>query len=246
MSQITQKGATAPLGLFQTSTDSSLETLLGARFELADGREVRLGQAASGTTVAEGKLYQSAALISNHTNIAVAAAAAVGATTVTVTLGATAATANQYAGGFMVVNDVNGEGQTLRIASHPAAGSAASLTLTLEDAVVTALTTSSEVCLIPCEGNAVVICPTASTNTAFGFGMYPIAASAYGLFLVRGVGSALADGTIAVGSPVSPSDNVAGAVEQTPYAANVVTLAVVGRAVNAGVDTEYRAIFATL
>jgi hypothetical protein len=78
MSRITQRGATGPIalqanGTFQTSTDSSLETLLGSRWDLSDGRVVALGQAASGTTVAEGKLYQNAALIAHHQNCDVTA-----------------------------------------------------------------------------------------------------------------------------------------------------------------------------
>lgn len=81
MSRISQRGATSPLalqanGVFQTSTDASIETLLGSRWDLSDGREVALGQPATGTTVAEGKLYQNAALIGDHQNIDVTAVTA--------------------------------------------------------------------------------------------------------------------------------------------------------------------------
>lgn len=242
MSRITQKGQGAPLSLFKTDTDTSLETLLGARFDLADGREVILVQAGSATTVAPGLLYQAPAIVANHQNIAVAAAAAAGATQITVTLGNTEATANQYAGGYVVVNDANGEGQTLRIASHPAAEASASLVVKLEDAVVVPLTTSSEVCLIANPANGIIINPTTPTGIPVGVGLYPIAASAYGFIVSKGITSLLnADANLTVGSAISPSNATAGAVEN-----GVISQGFVGRALQAGVDTEYRACFIDL
>lgn len=253
MSRITQRGATGPLalvanGAFQTSTDASLATLVGTRWDLSDGREVMLVKASSATTVAAGKLYQDAAIVANHQNLAVTAYRAYSANgnvpaRVTVTLGATAATANQYAGGYVVVNDNNGEGQTLRIASHPAADSAASLALTLEDAATVAITTASEVCLLPPHGKDIIINPTTPTGAVAGVGLYTIAASSYGFLVTKGLVSGLAQGAITVGTPISPSASVAGALAQTPYAGNVVTGAVVGYANQAGVDTEYRCVY---
>lgn len=248
MSRITQRGATGPLsiqanGTFQTSTDASLATLVGSRWDLSDGREVRLVSVASGTTVTPGLLYQSAALVANHQNIAVTAYQAYSANgnvppKVTVTLGATAATANQYAGGFLIVNDNAGEGQTLKIASHPAADSAASLVITLEDGPTTAITTASEVSLVPADGSAVIINPTTATGAIAGASLYNMAASTYGFLVTRGVTALLnADAAITIGSAVSPSNATAGAVEN-----GVIAQGFVGRAVYTGVDTEYRAV----
>lgn len=252
MSRITQKTAVGPLalvanGTFQTSTDSSLATLVGTRFDLADGREVMLVKAGA-TAIVPGKLYQDAALVANHQNIAVTAFTAYSnngnvPAKVTVTLGATAATANQYAGGFLVVNDANGEGQTLRIASHPAADASASLVVTLEDSPTTALTTSSEVCLIPAHGNGVILAPTTLTGALAGVSLYNIAASAYGFVVTKGLTSCLAQGAVVVGTPISQSASVSGAVAQTPYSTNLVTGTIIGYAAQAGVDTEYRTVF---
>jgi hypothetical protein len=246
MSRITQKGATGPLsivanGEFQTSTDTSLLTLVGTRWDLSDGREVMLVRA--GDAVAAGKLYQDAAIVPNHQNIAVTAYTAYSANgnvpaQVTVTLGATAATANQYAGGFLVVNDNNGEGQTLRIASHPAANSGASLVVTLEEEATVAITTASEVCLIPPHGKDVIIMPTTYTGAVAGVGLYAITAASYGFLTTKGLTSCLADGAIAVGASLSPSNAVAGAVE-----VGVLAQGIIGNANQAGVDTEYRSIF---
>lgn len=247
MSRITQKGATGPLalvanGAFQTSTDSSLETLVGTRWDLSDGREVMLIQAGA-VALTSGKHLQDAAIIADHVNIAVTAFQAYSANgnvpaKVTVTLGATAVTANQYAGGFVVVNDATGEGQTLRIASHPAADASGSLAITLEDGPATALTTSSEVSLIPAHGNGVVIFPTTATNCSAGVSLYPVAASAYGFSVTKGITSVLNDGTPAAGAAVGPSNAVAGALETA-----VLAQGLVGNAVQTFVDTEYRAAF---
>ncbi len=249
MSRITQKGATAPVslvsnGTFQTSADASLASLVGTRWDLSDGREVILASVATGTTVASGKLYQDPAQITTHQNLAVTAFTAYSANgnvpaKVTCTLGATnAVTANQYAGGFLLVNDATGEGQMLRIASHPAAAADASLVVTLEDGPNTALTTSSEVSLIPPHGKGVIITPTAVTGAVVGVALCPVAATEYGFFVSKGLTNCLGDGTITVGSAVSPSNAVAGAVEN-----GVIAQGFVGNAVQTGVDTEYRGIF---
>lgn len=251
MSRITQKGATGGLslvanGAFQTSTDTSLDTLVGTRWDLSDGREVML-VSAGGTALDAGKLMQDAAIVANHQNIAVSAYQAYSANgnvpaTITVTLGATAATANQYRGGFVVVNDGTGEGQTLRIASHPAADASASLVLTLEEGATTApVAAASEVCLIPAHGADVVVNPTTVTGAQVGVTLYPIAASAYGFVVTKGVTSCLAQGAIGVGLGISPSGSVAGAV-----AVAAATTSRLGFASQAGVDTEYRAVYVNL
>ena len=248
MSRITQKGATGGLaivanGAFQTSTDASNKTLVGTRWDLSDGREAMLVRAGA-VDVAPGKLYQDAAIVANHQNLTVTAYTAYSANgnvpaSVAVTLGATAATANQYAGGFVMVNSSTGAGQTLRIASHPAAGSGAGLVLTLEDgASSTAITTSSKVCLLPAHGADVIVYPTTDTGAVVGVGLYTITAATYGFVISKGLVACLADGAIAVGSSISPSGVVAGAVKT-----GVLADGIIGNANQAGVDTEYRSIF---
>lgn len=250
MSRITQRGATGPValvanGTFQTSTDASLETLVGTRFDTSDGRELILVQAGA-SAVVPGKLYQDAAMVANHVNMAVTAYTAYSnngnvPAKVTVTLGATAVTANQYAGGFLIVNDNAGEGQTLRIASHPAADASASLVVTLEDGPTTAITTASEATLVPAHGNGVIVFPTTATGAVCGVSLYDIAASAYGFLVTKGITNCLNDGALTIGSAVSPSNAVAGAVEN-----GVIAQGFVGQAVYTGVDTEYRPIYVNL
>lgn len=249
MSSITQRTAVGPLalvanGLFQTSTDANLATLVGTRFDTSDGREVTLVKNGA-VALVSGVLTQDAAIVPNHQNIAVAAYQAYSANgnvpaKVTVTLGATAATANQYAGGFVVVNDANGEGQTLRIASHPAADASATLAITLEDGANTALTTSSEVCLLPAHGKDVIVQPTTVTGAQVGVTLCPIAASAYGFVVSRGIVSCLAGGAIGVGLGISIG-TAAGSVSVA-----AATTARLGFAAQAGVDTEYRAVYVNI
>lgn len=264
MSRLTQKGATGVLSLFQTISEtvatapfSYSSTFAGERFDAADGREFVLVQPSTATTVAAGKHYQSPAIIANHQHLVVTANTAASTVTglpatTTVTLGGTAVTVNQYAGGYGIVYDGTGAGQTLKIASHPAqASTTGNVVITWEDAPVTALDTTSVINLIPNPYTNVIIGPTTATGQTVGVGLYPIAAStstvnSFGLIQTKGTVAGLAQGTITVGTPVSISGSVAGAFAQTPYAGNVVTGSILGYAVQAGVDTKYSAIYLDL
>lgn len=243
MSRITQRGATAPFGLFINDTEAQDVTYTGQKFDLADGREVTLVSAGV-SNIVSGVLVQGSAIVANHQNLAVVSAVTAGPTanSITVTLAGTAATANEYAGGYAVINAGPGIGQTLQIASHPAqTNTTGNLVLTLADAVQVSLTTSSKVCLIPNIYAGVIINPTSPTNTPVGVTLYPLTAGSYGYVVSKGVTSLLADGSISVGSAVSPSNGTAGAVE-----AGVIGQGFVGRALQAGVTTESRAIYVDL
>ena len=214
---------------------------LGTLGETPDGRRFRYCEA-GGTALVAGTLQQQVAIVANHQNIAVAAAAAIGAETVTVTLGATLASVNQYAEGFMVVNDQAGEGFTYKIKGHPAAASAGSLTLTLDDSIRVALTTSSEVCLIANPYKDIVQHPTTPTGVAVGVPLFAMAIDNFGWIQTHGVVSCLSDAAPgSVGAALSPSNATAGALES-----GVIGQGVVGQALQTAVDTEYRAVFLTI
>jgi hypothetical protein len=166
-----------------------------------------------GVAVTAGKLLQTSAAVPNHRDVAVQAAAAAGVTTITVTLGATAATANQYKDGYIHINDDAGQGQFMRIKSNPAADASATLTLTLYDKVVTALTTSSKADLIGALFNDVVVAPTAETGALVGVTAMDMTADYYGWVQVSGPCSVLTSGTLVLGHPAVRSDTLAGAVE---------------------------------
>lgn len=224
----------APSSIF--SSVATAETTVGARAKTQDGRIFRYCQA-GGTALVQGKLQQASAQIANHQNLAPTASAAIGATQVTVTLGATAATAAQYAGGLLVVTVTPGEGYTYRISSNPAANSGASLTVTIEDPLLVALTTSSRIDLIANEYMGAIINPTTASSRPIGVAVYPIAANQFGWLQTGGPCSALAEGAITVGTALVASTTTAGAVK-----ALTGVVAPIGQAITDISTTEYGAV----
>ena len=262
MSQITQRGATGPLaifagGAFQTTTDTNILTLVGTRWDLEDGREVILVSNGTATATVAGDLYQDAAVVPNHqglTTTAFTAWSANGNTPaqITVTLGNTAATANQYQGGFLYVQSGVGIGQTLLIASHPAAVGSASLVITLEDNPTVALTTASVVSLWPAHGYGVIINPTTPTNAPCGIALYAIPVSTatvtyYGFLLAKGLTAALSDSTApAVGHAIASSTTTAGTIGAVAYTGSVVTGTVIGNTVYAATSAAANMVYLNL
>lgn len=224
-----------------TRTESSTkQEQLGARAFTDDGREwvyVKNGAVA----LAPGKLVVNADEVANHVNQSVAAAAAVGDLRVQVTLGATAATENQYQDGFLTINDAAGEGISYRIAGHGAADASADLWIDLDEPVKVALTTSSEASLhSPHSG--VIVSVADQADFALGVPNIAITAAYYGWLQTRGHCAVLADEIIAKGAAVTTGSSVVGAVEAVDAAGE----AQIGIAEQATVDTEYRPIFLTL
>lgn len=222
-------------------TNSIADHQIGRKWVTEEGDVFRYAKAGA-SNITAGKLQLSPAPKTNHHNVAVAAAAAIGAKTVTVTLGATAAVANEYAGGFIVFSDVAPEGTRYRITGHPAAESAATLELTLQRPLVEAVTTSSEASLVHNTWNAVVE-GTVTTRSAAGVPLVDVTAGEFCWLLTRGVTGVLADSAIDLGASVVAGSSTAGALDaQSDTAATAVDQVVVGKAIVAGVDTEYRPV----
>jgi len=160
---------------------------------------------AGGSAIAIGLGCTSAAPIANHTNIAASVAVAIGGNIVTPTAGATATTADQYADGWLHVNDADGEGQTRRIASNTAADASGTPAFTLKDALTIALTTSSEVSVVPHPYKSVIVAATTATADVVGVTVCPLTATYYGWLASYGPASVLVDGsdTVVIGVPVS-------------------------------------------
>lgn len=209
---------------------------LGVRAVTGDGREFRF-ITAGGVTLIPGTLLQASAQIANHQNLAPTAVAAIGATSVTVTLGATAATVNQYSGGWALITVTPGQGYMYQISSHPAAALSTTLTLTLTDALIVALSTASRVDLIANPYNGVIINPTAASSCPVGAAVFGITNAYYGWIQTKGVTNLLADGAVTVGTSLVASNATAGAVE-----AGTGVQALVGTAVTDISTTEYGAV----
>lgn len=199
-----------------TSTTEDYGLTIGTRMVLPDGRVFRYafsnGAAGAGTTV------QSSIAIANHDNNEdVAAAAAVGATSVSLTLGATLATADQYANGYLAMTTAAGEGHLYRIRTHAAVASDGTGTFYLEDgdSIREALTTSSKFGLVANPYMHVIPAP-AGAQTARCVGVCPAEVADNSYFWVQTWGEALClvNGTLVIFTPVRVSDDTtAGSVE---------------------------------
>lgn len=244
MSDLTSRGQAAgqPLYTSQAYANNNPPHKLGEEFVNGSGR-FRFCKAGASNLVA-GNWIQSPAQVANHQNIAPTATFAIGATAVTVTLGATAATANQYAGGQIVVTITPGLGQAINISGHPAADSGATLSLTLEEPLRVALSTTTRVDLVPNQYNGVIQSPvTTLTGTAVGVATYIITAAEYGWLQVGGLAGALIAGTPAVGSALVLPGTAAGAAVTDPANAAV---PIVGFVASTGGDGECNGVMVTL
>ena len=184
-------------------TNTTKKRALGTILELPDGREFKYALN-GGSAISSGKLASSAAMIGNHDMDLTTAAASVGDTSITVTLGATAATKDQYADGYIYTNDGTGQGQVYRIASNPAADGSATLAVTLasNDPVSVALDSTTESGLAVNPYSGIVVSPTSVTNRTLGVTATDIAANAYGFVQTKGLASVLVSGTVVAGEPL--------------------------------------------
>jgi len=237
-SQVESRMAPIPQGIYEESS-----TALGniGTVRRVGGRTFVYSKA-GGTALAIGKLAVQPTPTANHQNVVAAAAVAVGAKSITVTLGATAATLNQYEDGFLVVSDATGEGTAYKIRSNPAADASASLALSLYDAVHTALDTTTECCLIPNPYNGTVISVTDQADVPAGVPIIGITASYYFWLQTGGICPVLADENVTQGLLLTIGTSVAGAVEGQDAAGEPI----IGSAYIALVDTEYRPAYLTI
>lgn len=215
---------------------------LGARIQLGE-RVFYYACNSTAAALAAGKLCQSPAPVALHKNISVAENTAVGAERIKVTLGASAATANMYAGGWLHFNDETPEGVAYKIKGHAAIDSEGTGYIDLYDPLQAAATTSSQVTLTKNRFKDVIVCPTTLTAPSAGVPLIAIPQSTSSLIYffwlqTWGPCAVLTHGTLHTGLTVSASGTVAGAVDEI----SAVTLAAIGicRVVNA--DTEYSLI----
>lgn len=217
---------------------------LGTSFK--DGEDVYRYAKVGASTITKGKLQTAPAPKPNHHNCAVTAAQAIGDKTVSITLGSTLAAADEYAEGYVVFNDVTTGGFRMRVKTHPAANSAAGLTLTFYEPLPSALTTSSKATLVHNTYNGVIE-GTAQTVRLAGVAQVTATTGLFLWLMTRGVSALLADQAITVGAKLSPSTSVSGSVIEVSatYATAEKTI-FVGDAFVAGVDTEKRPVRLTI
>lgn len=212
--------------------------------ETKDGRFFRYVKAGASALVV-GDCIQSPAIVPNHLALT-AAATAIGATQTVFTLGATLATANQYAEGYLGVDTTPDLGRTYTISGHAAVASAGSMTLNLmpDDPVQVAFTTSTRLGLIANPGAGVIQMPvTTATGTLVGVGNAAVAASNYGWVQSRGLKSTLIAGTPALGAIVMTPGATAGAAEIIVAAGTLIVAQIVGKMAQVGVSGKCNFVY---
>lgn len=214
------------------SYDSDIHGL-GARGETADGRKFRWAKAGASALVV-GDMLQAPAADTDHDDITVRATAA-GSQELLITTGSGsgALDANEYAGGYAVIDTTPGLGYQYKISHHAAIGASTDGSIFLEEPIQVALTASSKVTLIKNPYNGVIQTPaTTLTGSVVGAAVYPIAATEYGWIQTGGTAAVLTGGTPAVGAAVVCPGDTAGEVVVDPANAAVQivgTMRIVGR-----------------
>ena len=202
-----------PWGQEKEPTTTRREHPLGAVGMTPDGRCFRW--AFSGEAIGAGQLVMQKGAVANHDmDLATATAGSVGDTSITVTLGATAATLNQYEDGALYTNDGTGEGHLYAIRSNPAADASASLVLTLHEKIREATSTSDTLNgLIENDYKDVEIYDADDIDgPALGVAPTEIANDTYFWLQTSGRAAVLIQGTVVLGDAVEASQTTDGAV----------------------------------
>lgn len=225
----------------QTSTTK--QAPFGKFLETSDGRVFRYAKAGS-TALDKGKLTVASTVVANHINLSFASAPAAGAKDVTVTLGATAATADQYADGYLVIQDGTGQGRAYPIEGHAAADASTSLKVYLkEEIAVAGATGETNVDLIASSYSGVVVSAIDQADRPAGVPVVDIPADNYGWIQTGGPCSVLMDEAVVNGKAVTIGSGTAGAVEALDGAGEPEVGILSG---TAGVDGEYQLVDLTI
>ncbi len=219
----------------------------GTQLLLQDGRKYRFAIAGASPLVI-GDMIQAAANVANHVDTTAAANAA-DARTLTTTLGATAATLDQYFQGYGIISVTPGAGQVYVFDTTPVVASAGSFvgTLAAGHAIRVALTTTSRVDLIKNPYDNVIQSPvTTATGVAVGVAVTAIAASAFGWLQTRGITAILTSGTVLLGAEVIVPSLAAGSVNAalvTELGTTQSSEVVVGQVQRVAANTAWSTIF---
>lgn len=215
MSTLSKQIVIAPQEVFVGS--STQGTDLGQLATTGDGRFFRYAKA-GGVNLVAGTLLQCPA--ADATNLQPIGGLSVGQANATGTYGpltlsdSITVTANQLAGGQMVIVAGVATGFSYQIKSNTAVSAATGLSITLGDALQQNLTTSTRVALIPNPYNGVIIAPATKSGSPVGVAVSNLASGTYGWIQTRGVAPVLTETTgvaagVAVGTNLA---NTAGAV----------------------------------
>ena len=204
----------------------------GTRMVLPDGRVFYYGQTDGAITA--GKICHDMDLATNT--------ASAGDKSVTVTVGGTAVTANQYADGYLYINDGTGEGHNYKIRQHDAIDSSGSGAINLYDgdAIAVGFAAATIAGLAKNPYKDFIVYPTTSTGHAVGVTATDFDDDDYGWLQTWGPAAVLCDVAFVIGNHVRVSDNTAGSGEPLDRDASNENDEVIGVAsLIAPVSTDY-------
>jgi len=228
--------------IYQQSSVANAE-LIGQVASTPDGRTFKYAK--SGGAITAGQITEPAAVTANYANRTLTTAAAQFANQVTVVLGTTAA-ADLFVGYWLIVNDGTGEGQgAYYITGNTAAtaGNSNTTVVSIRGGLRVALTTASDVTILPNQESNVVQHTAAVAVPVAGAPVFAISSGFWFWNQVGGMASILSDGAITKNAGAIASDATAGAVEIE--VAGTVTQRV-GYAPELTVTTEYSPLVLTL
>lgn len=216
MSKIAGWATVGDLDLYTSYTVQPSGISIGQIVPGQHGKLFRLALA-GGSALVKGNLLQAAAQDTTYENMAVGTAGAVGDTTLQVTNGTATITSAQFEGGQISIYTAG----TIAICdTYTITGvtgtltTGGALTVSLDRPLRYAVTTSAKVNMKRSPWSGVIQMPqTTQTDMPVGVAIYEIPLGQYGFVQTHGICSALSDNsTFAVGSMLSPSLAVAGAV----------------------------------
>ncbi|HEX9704464.1 MAG TPA: hypothetical protein VGA20_04405 [Gemmatimonadales bacterium] len=213
---------------------------LGTRMVSQDGRAWRYTEAGSPALVA-GSVYQSEVPNAADDDLVVAAAA-VGARSITITANAEAIVADEFNGGYMVVQDDAGEGRAYLVEDTPAASASVDFSLLLAHGVEVALTASSTVLLLKHPLKDVIIHPSPPTAPVVGVAAAAVTANQFGWLQTEGMASVLAEGTVVISQQVRASETTDGAVAALDYDESGRDEAILGVVAEVSISGEHSAV----
>jgi hypothetical protein len=233
-----------PQDLFTSSATQGTD--LGALATTGDGRYFRYARVGA-TALVPGKVYQGPA--SDTTNLApsgglaIGQAVATGSTSFTISTSTTVA-AGALSGAIMSTCTTVGNGHTYKVKNNAATVGATGLAITLEDPLLTNVTTDTDVVFSLNQYNGIVVVGQQATAAVVGVAIYPVAATYFGWVQTRGPASTLVAGTLVAGAQIGVGLlNITGAASP---ATGVAAFQAVGQMTATGTSGEYDIAFLTL
>ena len=210
---------------------SAQEFDLGQRGQTPDGRVYRYAKNSSAALTTSGNLLDGIALVAAHDmDVPCTGSTAAGSSTLSLEVPTTDLTLNQYAGGYLIINDGPGIGEVYRILSHPVhdASDDATVIITLDEVTATATTTSTLVGLVysPYKDVKVVEGDGTMTTGPLGLNPMPVTASYYFWMQTSGITSVLAGAAVGIvgdGLKLSQASGESGAADLFDVSTNADT-----------------------